>query len=40
MSAAKAANYVALRGLCESICDSPATGRNWLEMGKITPQIE
>lgn len=40
MSAADAGNYITLRGLCEYISVSPATGRNWLKMGKITPQIE
>ncbi len=40
MSAVDAGNYVTLRGLCERISISPATGRNWLKMGKITPQAE
>lgn len=40
MSAAIAGNYITLRGLCEYISVSPATGRNWLKMGKITPQTE
>ncbi len=40
MSAANAGKYITLRGLCEYISVSPATGRNWLKMGKITPQLE
>lgn len=31
-------NYISLNDLCQSLSISAATGRNWLKLGKITPQ--
>ena len=31
-------NYLSLKELCQELSISTATGKNWIKLGKLTPQ--